>query len=184
MSDPRRPAGPPEPPAEPFLERWSRRKAEARAGLDEAPAAADEPAAGPRDGSDPAAPAAVELPDLDSLDQDSDYSAFMAQGVDESLRRQALRKLFRSPKFNVCDGLDDYCGDYTRFEQLGDVVTADMRFQLERAAKAAERLLAEGGQPGPGPEAPAAAAAQSAAGSAGEPTPEDSTSHDEPDRPA
>jgi hypothetical protein len=83
---------------------------------------------------------AVALPDLDQLDQDSDYSAFLAPGVDANLRRRALRKLFHSPKFNVFDGLDTYRDDFTSFPALGNVVTADMRHQLERLSK---QLVAE-----------------------------------------
>jgi hypothetical protein len=83
----------------------------------------------------PAQEDAADLPDLDTLDQESDYSVFLSPKVDEALRRKALRQLFHSPKFNICDGLDDYCGDFTRFEPLGDVVTADLRHQLERVAE-------------------------------------------------
>ena len=77
----------------------------------------------------------VELPDLEQLDQDSDYSAFLTPGVDAALRKRALRKLFSSPKFNVFDGLDTYRDDFTSFPPLGDVVTADMRHHLERLAR-------------------------------------------------
>ena len=134
---------------EPFLGRWSRLKAEARR-RDEPEAAAAPPLppatpatpatpagtadpAGPDAGTVPAAP--PPLPDLDQLDQDSDYSAFLAPGVDAGLRSRALRKLFHSPKFNVFDGLDTYRDDFTSFPTLGSVVTADMRHQLERAAR-------------------------------------------------
>ncbi len=142
-----------EPPGteENFLQRWSRLKSTARE-ADQAGAASDAAtadsavpvsadAAGQTTGS--LAPAeAPPLPDLDQLDQDSDYSAFLAPQVDAALRRKALRKLFHSPKFNVCDGLDDYCDDFTRFAPLGaDVVTADMKHHMERAArKLAEQL--------------------------------------------
>jgi len=146
LKDDNRPAGTGE--EEAFLERWSRRKAEARAGLAEPEVAgtAERPAAEP-----PAADVAPPvLPDLDSLGEDSDYSAFLAPGVDEALRRQALRKLFRSPKFNVCDGLDDYCEDFTKFDKLGDIVTADMRFQLERAAQRLEQLAESAEERGAG----------------------------------
>lgn len=128
---------------EPFLGRWSRLKAEARrrdAPADEVgaePPAAEEPS--PTATGLPREPAAPEpppqLPDLDQLDQDSDYSAFLAPGVDAGLRSRALRKLFHSPKFNVFDGLDTYRDDFTSFPALGSVVTADMRHQLERAAR-------------------------------------------------
>jgi hypothetical protein len=36
--------------------------------------------------------------------------------------------------------IDDYCDDFTKFEKLGDVITAVMRYQLERAAERLERL--------------------------------------------
>jgi hypothetical protein len=134
-----------EPPAdttdEPFLARWSRLKAEAReleardaitAPQSPHEAAASTPSGAPPAG-EPAAP--VPLPDLDQLDENSDYSAFLAQGVDAALRKRALRKLFHSPKFNVFDGLDTYRDDFTSFPALGEVVTADMRHQFERAAR-------------------------------------------------
>lgn len=141
---------------EAFVQRWSRLKARAR---DEARQPEPEAQAPPEPGAAPAGGQAgtpLELPDIDSLDGDSDYSAFLSQGVDAALRQRALRKLFHSPKFNVLDGLDDYMGDYTKFEGLGSIVTADMRHELERAARrAADELLKEGGEP----VAPAAATA-------------------------
>ena len=44
----------------------------------------------------------------------------------------ALRKLFAAGGFNVRDGLDDYDEDYTRFQSLGNAVTADMKYHAER----------------------------------------------------
>lgn len=132
---------------EPFLQRWSRRKVEVRSGVEVEPDPPSEDATRAEPPEQDTQPqAAVELPDLDTLDADSDYSAFMSPGVDADLRRTALRKLFSSPKFNVCDGMDDYCGDYTKFEALGDVITADMKHHLERAARAAAEALDEAGK--------------------------------------
>ena len=120
-----------------FIERWSRRKAEAAARSEEGtqsvvPATVDasESAEVPEP---PALLTDADMPAVDSLAEDADVSGFLSPGVSDGLRRAALRKLFHSPKFNVCDGLDDYCGDYTKFEPLGDIITADMRFQMERA---------------------------------------------------
>lgn len=53
------------------------------------------------------------LPSLESLTIDSDYSPFMQPGVDENVKRSALRKLLRHPRFNVMDGLDVYIDDYS-----------------------------------------------------------------------
>ena len=174
---------------EAFLQRWSRRKADVKAGVELEP---DPPepaaAAAPLPEAQPNPPAAVELPDLDSLDADSDYSAFMTPGVDADLRRKALRKLFASPKFNVCDGMDDYCDDYTKFEALGDLVTADMKHHMERITRAAAEALDAAGQR---EEAATLAAAQPGAPVADVPTdtlteqPEhQEEEHDGPERPA
>jgi len=90
---------------EPFLSRWSRRKRAAKQ-----PTARPTPPAG-------AAPP-PELPPVDSLTPESDFSAFMHEQVDEKLRRAALRKLFSDPAFNVVDGLDDYAEDFNQLETL------------------------------------------------------------------
>ncbi len=55
-----------------------------------------------------------ELPEVDSLDYDSDYSGFMAEGVSDELRNLALRRLWRSnPLLANLDGLNDYDEDFT-----------------------------------------------------------------------
>ncbi len=76
-----------------------------------------------------------DMPPLESLGPDSDYSGFLSRGVSEALRKKALARLFRSPAYNVVDGLDDYAEDFTKFAPLGDLVTADMRHQLEQRLK-------------------------------------------------
>jgi hypothetical protein len=109
-----------------------------------------------------------DLPDLSELGEDSDYSMFMAKGVSRDKRQAALRQLFRSPKFNVTDGLDDYCEDFTKFEPLGDIVTADMRHHAERLArKALEALEGDTAEPG------MVEAANDPAGGATDPGPDD-----------
>ncbi len=73
----------------------------------------------------------ADMPPLESLNEGSDFSGFMSPQVSEKLRKAALRKLFNLPQFNVRDGLDDYDEDFTSFEALGNVLTADRRHQLE-----------------------------------------------------
>ena len=82
----------------------------------------------------------ADMPDIEALDEESSYADFLSSGVSEALRRKALRKLFHAATFNTCDGLDDYAEDYTTFEKLGDVLTADMRhrMEMEEARKQAE----------------------------------------------
>ncbi len=85
----------------------------------------------------------VELPPLESLDDDSDYSMFMSEEVDEKIKKLALRRLFKAAIFNVRDGLNDYDDDFTTFEELGDIVTSDMKYHAERkkAEEEARRKL-------------------------------------------
>jgi len=76
-----------------------------------------------------------DMPPINSLDSDSDFSGFMSSGVSDELRNLALRKLFKAPSFNIRDGLDEYDEDYTSFEKLGDLITCDMKHQIEMEAK-------------------------------------------------
>ena len=119
-----------------FLSRWSRLKQRA-----ESPAELDD--------DDTPLPAETEpqpcltdqdMPPIESLTEESDYSGFLSPEVTEGLRQQALQKLFRSACFNICDGLDDYAEDFTSFEKLGDVMTADLKFRMQQEA---ERLAEE-----------------------------------------
>ncbi|MGE5789904.1 MAG: hypothetical protein ACM33C_03465, partial [Syntrophaceae bacterium] len=48
---------------------------------------------------------------------------------------------FHAPEFNVIDDLNDCAGDYRSFEPLGDIVTADMRHQMERRCNGAHGSL-------------------------------------------
>jgi hypothetical protein len=85
-----------------------------------------------------------DMPDVKTLTEKSDYSGFLSPGVSEDLRKLALRKLFNSDYFHERDGLDDYDEEFTKFEKLGDIITADMRFQMEQEAKA--KLMQESGK--------------------------------------
>ena len=85
-----------------------------------------------------------DMPSLDTLGPESEVSAFFSPRVSEALRRAALQRIFHQPSFNVTDGLDDYCADYRHLKPLGNVITSDMRLQMERAK---ERLLSMADQP-------------------------------------
>jgi len=84
-----------------------------------------------------------DMPPIESLTADSDYTGFMSPEVSDALRRLALRKLFHGAEFNICDGLDDYDGDYASFTKLGSIVTSDMKHQIEMEARKKARLLEE-----------------------------------------
>ena len=133
---------------EPFLQRWSRRKRQTQ--IPE-PAPADEPAEAAQSAimqrsTEPAKPfeqlTDADMPTLESLDEHSDYRPFLAPKVSAELRRLALRKLFHQPVFNSRDGLCEYDGDYTQFEPLGNIVTADMKF-MQALAEQRDRERAD-----------------------------------------
>ena len=60
----------------------------------------------------PADMPAPTLADVALLTRESDYARFVTAGVDESVKRAAMKKLFTDPHFNVMDGLDTYIADY------------------------------------------------------------------------
>ncbi len=56
---------------------------------------------------------AAEEIDLETIDEESDISVFMKEGVPEALKKQALAVLWRSnPVFANIDGLNDYDDDF------------------------------------------------------------------------
>lgn len=109
------------------LARWSRRKLQSAMRPSPAAAPATIPATAP-----PAAP--VELPPIESLNLDSDFTVFLRPEVDETLKRAALKQLFRDPRFNVMDGLDTYIDDYTK----ADPIPPDMLAELLKRFDVAE----------------------------------------------
>lgn len=112
-----------------FLSRWSRRKIEARrAGEETKPAVPPEacvaavPPSGAGDTAAPIAPSAP-LPPIEELrGVESEYRDFLRPGVDEALRRTALKKLFQDPHFNIMDGLDTYIDDYTKADPIPEAM--------------------------------------------------------------
>jgi hypothetical protein len=144
------------PPGDSFLARRARLKAERQRAAresaspaEQAPDAANETTETAEATASPPAPALTDadMPPVESLTAESDFTMFLSEGVSDALRRTALRKLFHLPEFNILDGLNDYDEDYTKFEKLGDVVTYHQRSMLarEEAAKkaAAEQEAAE-----------------------------------------
>ena len=126
-----------------FLSRWSRRKALRQEELDdEVLGGTEETVTKTVDSAEesPPLPTDEDMPAVESLGADDNYGDFLSPKVSEKLRKVALRKLFHGAGFNIRDGLDDYDEDFTYFEPLGDIVTADMRHReemLERKAREA-----------------------------------------------
>jgi len=105
-----------------FLHRWSRRKhASARtvtAPAEPPPVAAPAVVAPASVAPAPAPVEAQPLPPVESLSLASDFKPYLAEKVDEAVKRAALRKLFTDPHFNVMDGLDTYIDDYSKADPL------------------------------------------------------------------
>lgn len=125
-----------------FLSRWSRRKAQARAGVEPpepleqldppgprmaapapVPAAGHDappearPAAAPADSPAPAEPLPT-LQDALRLTPQADFRPFVRPEVAPEVRNAALRRLFADPHFNQMDGLDVYIDDYSKPDPL------------------------------------------------------------------
>ncbi len=143
-----------------FLSRWAQRKRVARAGgdpdaqepersLDGEMLAKAAPTVGeaPLEGDDrqPVELTDEDMPTVDAIDENTDMSGFFSPKVTEAVKKAALRKFFHSPAFNIVDGLDDYDDDFRNFAALGDIITADMRSQMEREAERARESLAKDG---------------------------------------
>lgn len=150
--------------AEGFFQRWSRLKSEPGAAV--ADAVPHDPAS---DLPAPAAPevadiaphqlpqqangegATVPLPTLEDVAQlhaGSDYSVFMARGVDKSVQRGALKKLFADPHFNIGDGLDLYMGDYNKPDPIPAAMMSALRHTQSFFAQAYPDQKTEEDDPG------------------------------------
>ena len=110
---------------EPFLERWSRLKTKERAEAKESPEP-PAPAAAPAKAQE-----AAPLPQIEQLTPESDFRPFMSAHVDPSTRRDALKKLFADPQFNVPDPFEAYSGDWTG----GEPIPPEMLKTLNQATR-------------------------------------------------
>jgi hypothetical protein len=156
-----------------FLPRWSRLKKEVRHAEgrlperkpEASPASPATPAAAPskessaHEGAASSGASVPQLPPIDSLKGlASEYKEFLKPGVDESLRRSALKKLFSDPYFETFERFEAYCEDYTK----GEPIPAAMLRTLAHAKRLLfdEKKEEEGGVAESGkslPEAPAQA---------------------------
>ena len=166
------------------LRRWSQRKLEAARAEAQTPppplmpavdiaAAARTPAGtATRALESPGSAPPAELPPIESLTIDSDFAPFFRPQVDESIKRAALKQLFRDPRFNIMDGLDTYIDDYTKADpipasMLEELMQRRVFFPLPAedanpAARAIDELAAEPVAISAAPIAPSSAVAPSA----------------------
>lgn len=143
-----------------FLQRWSRRKHQAKRAEQDPDGPAAEPVPDESQLEQPAAarsaaleaeaeaeaveaepPGDEDMPPLESIDRGGGVGDFFSPKVSAGLRKAALRRLFSQPEFNTPELLEEYAQDYSKPALLGNIVTADMRFRAEQARLLAERKL-------------------------------------------
>ena len=149
-------------PEEGFLRRWARMKASpeavAEAPRTAVPAAPVAPVAPvtpvspvaplAQTGPAPAASAAdtaqpvLTLEDAARLTPESDFSAFVSQGVYKDVRRLALKKLFSDPHFNIPDRLDMYMDDYNQPSPVSATMLAALQ-HARSVLRSPEEIQAE-----------------------------------------
>jgi len=116
---------------DPFLKRWSKQKlADAEPEGEEVTDLKEEQAVATVDENDAPPPEIdpADLPDIETLDAESDFTSFLQAGVPEQLKRAALQKLWRSsPDLAVLDGLNDYDEDFSLVEGIVKAVTSAYR---------------------------------------------------------
>jgi len=120
-----------------FVRRWSKRKQAASS-----PATAPQPVAA----TEPAPPPVLtdaDMPPVESLGENSDFSVFLSPGVSEGLRQLALRRMFRLASVNSICELESELYDFTDCVPLGDVVTHEMKSALEREAQRLRQQMQE-----------------------------------------
>lgn len=148
------------------LERWSRLKRNVPQEQDAPPVASsieepvDELAAepnsspneveqlhhGPDAAQAPPEPGSLDhtLPDPETLEAGSDFSAFMVPGVSGALRRRALKRLWATGNYNVRDGLDDYDADYNQLlKPMGSELASKLRRWTHKVEEAIDKSLDE-----------------------------------------
>jgi len=77
----------------------------------------------------PPVPGPVPQPTLDevqALTPASDFTRFVAPGVDVEVKNAAMKKLFADPHFNVMDGLDTYIDDYGKPDPIPEAMLRRM----------------------------------------------------------
>ena len=128
--------------SENFLERWSRKKAEAER---ETPASPDAPASAPAEAEvkteakAPASPAPTlefdlaSLPSLDSITAATDIRAFLAPGVPKELARAALRRAWTAdPAIRDFVGLSENAWDFTKPDAMAGFGDLPADFDIKK----------------------------------------------------
>jgi len=148
-----------------FFSRWSRRKAKGEPDAPAPPAAPrlDLPPLAQTVQHPPVAPAPARdtpprplptLEDVALLGADSDFSAFVTEGVDKAVQRLAMKKLFSDPHFHLVDGLDVYIDDFNTPDPVSAAMLASLDHARSLLARAMDDEPPPEHKPPPGNEPP------------------------------
>lgn len=70
---------------------------------------------------------ALTIADADRVTFDSGVASFLQRGVDKSVKKAALKKLFHSDEFNYISDMDDHTEDFSNIPKLDDSVAKQLR---------------------------------------------------------
>ncbi|WP_053062399.1 DUF3306 domain-containing protein [Photobacterium aquae] len=84
---------------------------------------------------------ALTLADVAAVSYESGVTDFMKKGVEKSVKKAALRKLFHSDEFNYVSDMDDHTEDFSNVPVLDSKVTAQLRNWVNEAVENVESML-------------------------------------------
>ena len=77
--------------------------------------------------SDKSSDDVLTIADADCVTYDSGVVSFLKQGVDKSVKKAALAKLFHSDEFNYISDMDDHTEDFSNIPKLDDSIAKQLR---------------------------------------------------------
>lgn len=83
---------------------------------------------------------ALTLKDVANVTFDGGVTSFMRTGVDKSVKKAALRKLFHSDEFNYVSDMDDHTEDFSNVPTLDSGVTEQLRNWVNQASEKLEEV--------------------------------------------
>ncbi|MGF1717146.1 DUF3306 domain-containing protein [Photobacterium chitinilyticum] len=83
------------------------------------------------------------LKDVASVTFEGGVTSFMKSGVEKSVKKAALRKLFHSDEFNYVSDMDDHTEDFSNVPTLDSSVTKQLRNWVNQASEKLEEASEE-----------------------------------------
>ncbi|MGF1834280.1 DUF3306 domain-containing protein [Photobacterium sanguinicancri] len=80
------------------------------------------------------------LTDVAGVSFDSGAAAFLKEGVERSVKKAALSKLFHSDEFNYISDMDDHTEDFSNIPKLDTSVVKQLRGWINNVAEKVEEL--------------------------------------------